>query len=120
MNDMNDPNDARIRSIQARIDAALHEPVDEAARSAFSNYVPGASTDLQSALWTTPATGEVIDVEEILDRYEQLKGTDDPVRLRHALTVVLTNHPTVAARGLTLPSLETRSPWKITPGRRQS
>ena len=114
---MDDPARARVRSIQARIDAALREPVDEAARSSFSNYVPGASTELQSALWTKPATGGIDDVEEILDRYDQLKGTDDPVRLRHALNVVLTNHPTVDALGLRLPSLEERSPWKVTPSK---
>jgi hypothetical protein len=115
---MDDPTRARVRSIQARIDAALREPADEAARSSFSTYMPGGSTDLQSALWTKPETGGVEDVEEILDRYDQLKGTDDPVRLRHALSVVLTNHPTVGALGLRLPSLEERSPWKVTPSRR--
>jgi hypothetical protein len=115
---MDDPAQARLRSIQARIDAALSEPVDEAARSRFSSYMPGGSTDLQSALWTKPVTGEVEDVEAILDRYDQLKGTDDPVRLRHALSAVLTNHPTVGTLGLRLPSLEERSPWKVTPSRR--
>ena len=114
---MDDSTTARVRSIQTRIDAALHEPADEAARSNFSGYVPGGSTDLQSALWTRPATGGVDDVEEILDRYEQLKGTDDPVRLRHALAAVLTSHPTVGSLGLTLPSLEARAPWKITPSK---
>jgi hypothetical protein len=115
---MDDPTRARVRSIQARIDTALNEPPDEAARSSFSSYVPGASAELQSALWTKPATGNVEDVEEILDRYDQLKGTDDPVRLRHALSAVLTNHPTVGTLGLRLPSLEERSPWKVTPSRR--
>jgi hypothetical protein len=114
---MDDSTRARVRSIQMRIDAALHEPADEAARSSFSSYVPGGSTDLQSALWARPATGHVEDIEEILDRYEQLKGTDDLVRLRYALTAVLTNHPTVGAFGLTLPSLEARAPWKITPSK---
>jgi hypothetical protein len=115
---MDDLTRARVRSIQTRIDAALREPADEAARSSFSSYTPGGSTDLQSALWTKPETGGVEDVEEILDRYDQLKGTGDPVRLRHALSVVLTNHPTVGALGLRLPSLEERSPWKVTPSRR--
>jgi hypothetical protein len=110
---------ARVRVLQTRIDAALREPVEEASRSSFSSYMPGGSTDLQSTLWTKPATGNVDDVEEILDRYEQLKGSDDPGRLRHALTVVLNHHPTVAALGLKFPSLEERSPWKVTPSRRQ-
>jgi hypothetical protein len=111
---------ARARAIQGRIDEALREPADEAGRSSFSSYVPGGSTDLQSTLWTKPATGAIDDLEEILDRYDQLKGTGDPGRLRHALTVVLTHHPTVDALGLKLPSLEQRSPWKIAPSRRPS
>jgi hypothetical protein len=118
--EMDDLTRARVRSIQLRIDAALREPVDEASRSSFSSYMPGASTDLQSTLWTKSATGGIGDVEEILDRYEQLKGTDDPVRLRYALYAVLTNHPTVDALGLKLPSLEERSPWKVTPSNRQT
>ena len=104
--------------MQDRIDAALHEPAGEAGKSRFSNYVPGGSTDLQSALWTKPTTGTIEDLEEILSRYEQLKATADPGQLRYALTVVLTHHPAVNALGLTLPSLEERSPWKIAPSKR--
>ena len=115
---MDDSILARARTIQARIDEALREPVDEAGRSSFSSYVPGGSTDLQSTLWTKPATGTVNDLEEILDRYDELKIAGDPGRLRHALTVVLTHHPAVDALGLKLPSLEQRSPWKIAPSRR--
>ena len=117
---MDDGTLERIRSIQSRIDAALHEPADAAGRSGFSSYIPGGSTDLQSALWTKPAAGAVEDLEEILDRYEQLIHTADPGRLRHALTVVLTHHPAVAGLGLTLPSLEQRTPWKIAPSKRPS
>jgi hypothetical protein len=111
---------ARVRAIQERIDAALREPVEEAGRSAFSSYMPGGSTDLQGALWTKPATGRVEDVEEILDRFDGLKSSEDLGRLRHALSVVLTHHPTIATIGVRLPSLDTRSPWKVTPSERDS
>jgi len=104
-----------VQQLQDRIDAALREPYEESAISLFSGYMPGASTDLQSTLWTTPATGRIEDVEELLDRFDAMKGTADPNRLRHALTVVLTHHPTVGALGLRLPSLEERSPWKTLP-----
>jgi hypothetical protein len=108
---------ARVEALQARIDAALHESREESAASAFSNYLPGASTDLQSQLWTAPATGRIEDIEDILDRFDRLRASEDPVRLRYALSVVLTHHPAATATGLRLPSLEERSPWKVRPGR---
>lgn len=109
---------ARVHALQERIDAALHESAEEAGRTTFSSYMPGGSTDLQSALWTKPAAGGVEDIEEILDRFDQLRGSDDAGRLRHALTVVLTHHPTAAAFGLQLPGLEERSPSKVWPSKR--
>lgn len=114
---MDDATRLRVASVQARIDDALTEPVEDAGRTRFSSYMPGGSTNLQQALWTKPATGRVEDLEEILDRFDQLKATEDPGRLRYALSVVLTHHPAVEALGLTLPSLERRSPWKTTPSK---
>jgi hypothetical protein len=106
---------ARVEALQARIDAVLKESLEESAASAFSDYLPGGSTDLQSQLWTAPATGRIEDIEGILDRFDGLRASQDPIRLRYALSVVLTHHPTVAAAGLRLPSLEERSPWKVRP-----
>jgi hypothetical protein len=117
MTTRDDQPSARVQAVQDRIDAALREPAEEASLSRFSSYMPGDSTALQAALWTRPATGRVEDLEEILDLYGQLKTTEDPGRLRYALTVVLVHHPTVDALGLTLPSLDERSSWKTTPSR---
>jgi hypothetical protein len=106
---------ARLDALQSRIDAALRESIEDAARSAFSSYLPGASTEVQSQLWSHPATGQIDDIQHILDRFDELSASEDPGRLRHALSVVLTHHPTMAAFGLQLPPLEQRSPWKVTP-----
>ena len=77
--------------------------------------MPGASTAMQTQLWTEPATGQIEDIERILDRFDQMLASEDDGRLRHALSVVLTHHPTVTALGLRLPPLEQRSPWKVAP-----
>jgi hypothetical protein len=106
---------ARLQAVQARIDAALQESIEDSARSTFSSYLPGASTQVQAQLWRQPATGEIDDLERILDRFDELGSSEDPGRLRHALSVVLTHHPTVAALGLQLPPLEQRSLWKVVP-----
>jgi hypothetical protein len=112
---MDDVIKQRVQTVQSRINAALHESAEESARSTFSSYVPGASTEVQAKLWTSPATGRLEDLEQILDRFERMAGAEDPGRLRHALDVVLTHHPTVAAFGLRLPSLEERSPRRVRP-----
>jgi hypothetical protein len=110
---------ARQTTAQARINEALREPIDEAGRSRFSSYMPGASVPLQDALLASAAGPGLAAVEGILDAFDRLRETVDRGALRHALTVVLTHHPAMRELGLRLPSLEERSPWKTWPGRRE-
>jgi hypothetical protein len=120
MTERDDLPDERILDVQRRIDLALREPIAEAGASRFSSYVPGSSTAVQTTLLEAGArAGDPLDaIEAILDAFERLVRRLDAGRLRHALMVVLTHHPAVAALGLRLPSLEERSPWKTLPGRR--
>lgn len=110
--------DARVKALQARIDRVLHEPLSEAGTSAFSSYMPGASTGLQDALLASTSAGHLAGLEAMLDEFDRLRPMVDAGALRHALSVVLTDHPAVAELGLRLPSLEERSPWKTWPSRR--
>ena len=115
---MDRATDERIRSLQARIDRALQQPLEEAGASRFSEYMPGASIAYEDDLRGASDTGGVTEVEAILDRFERLRASADVAALRHALSVVLTHHPAVAELGLRLPSLEERSSWKAWPGKR--
>jgi hypothetical protein len=108
----------RVKTLQARIDEALREPVEQADVRSFSEYMPGASVALQDELLRAGGADPVTNVEAILDAFDRLRVSGDPA-LRHALSVVLTHHPATAELGLRLPSLEERSPWKTWPSRRE-
>jgi hypothetical protein len=110
---------ARIAALQARINAALHSPAGEAGTSSFSPYMPGASVPLQDSLLGGGQDRGLDALEAILDRFAQLRATSDRGALQHALALVLTHHPAMAAFGLRLPSLDERSPWKTWPSRRE-
>lgn len=108
----------RIQRLQARINRALRQPLEEAGTSGFSEYMPGASIAYEDELRGAPGSGGVTDLEDILERFERLRSSRDPAALRHSLSVVLTHHPAVAELGLRLPSLEERSSWKVWPSKR--
>ena len=111
---------ARITSVQDRIYAALHEPVERGAKSRFSSYMPGATVALQDQLLEGTRHAAVIeDIERILDTFARLRLSQDVAALQHALTIVLTHHPALASHGLRMPSLEERSAWKTWPSRRE-
>jgi hypothetical protein len=109
----------RVRTAQTRINEALREPIGETGGRSFSDYMPGGSVAVQDELLRAASAGGLAGIEAIFDAFDRLRGSTDPARLRHALSVVLTHHPALAELGLRLPSLEERSPWKTWPSKRE-
>ena len=102
--------------LQARIDALLHESPDEP-RTAFSPYANSAS-DLVEALWAAGDAGD--DAEAAMTAALDLAeaSTDDRARVRHAVQILITNHPRARQLGLRVPPLVERAPHLTWPSKR--
>jgi hypothetical protein len=125
-----------LKDLQQRVDAALAEPEDEAARvpgevpgevlgrgpaelpgeggaGPFADFAESAA-DLTARLM---AAARHSGAAAALDEVERLRGAERPGRLRRALMEFLVHDP--AAAGLRIPPLEERAPWKVRPSRRR-
>lgn len=118
----------RVQKLQERINSALAESPQSASASKFSPYlmdeqrpeVVGQALDLDAQLAQAASVEGVEGIETAMDEYDRLAETEDSGRLRHALMLFLTHHPEAAKLGLRIPSLEERSPWKVTPSKKDS
>ena len=108
----------RISRLQARINAALREKPNEP-YSSFSPYMPDHRRQITKKMDEAAQSSGARGIEAALDVFDELASTEDLGRLRYALMVFLTHHPEVAELGLSLPSLEERSPSSALPSRRR-
>jgi hypothetical protein len=87
-------------ALQARIDAALRDPLTGAPKLRFTPYLLVVATELQDKLEAASRQGGV---PAILDEFERLLQHENPQLLRRALANVLFYHPQAAALGLRVP-----------------
>ena len=113
---------SRLRRIQDRINDILRDSPQEHVQSRFSPYLEWGRPNLQEQLeQAAAARKEGIDgIEAALEAFDRLYPTEDHSRLRYALMVFLTHNPEVQELGLHIPSLQERSPWKLSPNRREN
>ncbi|MEA2339454.1 MAG: hypothetical protein QOE82_3461 [Thermoanaerobaculia bacterium] len=104
-------------SIQKRVDAALQQYPEERRASRFSEYADGAD-DLVDRLNRAASAGGASGMSAALDLFEELRPASDVPRLQHAFMQFLSQHPAAATLGITVPPLEQRAPWKVTPSNR--
>ena len=105
--------------LQRRIDELLQESVSDppAPRSRYLD----AATDVVDALWAEATAGDDAEIAaaSMLDRAAALAVGANLPRVRHALEIVLTNHPRLNELGLRVPPLAERAPQLTLPSRRK-
>lgn len=110
----------RLQKIQQRIDSVLRESPKDRLESQFSPFIAEIKPDLENQLMSAASSGGLDGVEAALDEFDRLAAKEDRGRLRHALLIFLTHDSEVAKLGLSIPSLEKRSPWKLAPSNKRA
>jgi hypothetical protein len=88
------------------------------ARSTFSEYAPRAAAPIRERLERAVGVGGIEGVESVLDEFDRMSLSEDPLALRYALQLFLTHNRHAVALGLRVPPLAERSPWMTVPSRR--
>jgi hypothetical protein len=116
---MEQEQDARVASLQKRINEALHEDLEATAESDFSEYMPDTTTPLTQRLSQAAQQRGIEGMEAALDEFDRLKQSEDLARLQHALMLFLSEHPAATELGLRIPPLAERNPSQILPSKRE-
>jgi hypothetical protein len=108
----------RIRALERRVQEALRESPEMRERSTFSEYAPRAAAPISERLERAASAGGIKGVESVLDEFDWMSLSEDPLALRYALQLFLTHNRHSVALGLRVPPLAERSPWMTVPSRR--
>ncbi len=106
VDDENSGDMARVRRLQARLNEALREPIEERAKADYSPYAAHLGPDLVRKLHRAASPGGIEGLEAAMDAYDRLaqRGNIDPGRLRYALHLFLTHRDELDKLGLEMPS----------------
>jgi hypothetical protein len=108
----------RMQALERRVQKALRESPEMRARSTFSEYAPRGGSAIRERLERAASAGGIEGIESALDEFDRMRLSEDPLALRYALQLFLTQHHDAVTLGLRVPSLTERSPWMTAPSRR--